>query len=160
MPDVLAKSRPASSFERKRTEVDAGSLAELDEGQPDVGVPMEMLRRDFVEHRIAREVVASFEEFPDEAGHRVRGTHRIAQGDPAAPVHAVHDKAGPVVVEEQRLVPQEREIRKGRWLRRDDGGRCGQLLLVGDANRMRGSRQEPAMPNSRATSASPMDARR
>ena len=54
---------------------------------------MQMLRAHLVEHRRPADVVALFDEEPNELGDAVRRSHRIAEGDPGAALHAVHDES-------------------------------------------------------------------
>ena len=103
-------------FQRERCQIDPRLLAKFDKRQPHVCIPMQVLARNLVKHRNAAEVVASFQEQPDERTHLFGRTDRIPERGPRASLHAVHDEPGLVLIEENGLVAQEHEIREGRGL--------------------------------------------
>src|SRR6185503_8939608 len=91
-----------TAFERERCQIDSCFLPQFDKCEPDIRVMMEMLPRYLVEDRCATEVVAPFEEEPDEGPELLRRSHRIAQGHPRASLHAVHDERRSPLIEQQR----------------------------------------------------------
>ena len=80
---VAACARAA--FERELRQVDRGLFAELDERQPEVGVVVQLLLPDLVEHGHAAEVVAAFEEQANQA----RAAHPAGRPDRRAPPTSV-----------------------------------------------------------------------
>ena len=95
---------------------------------------------DFVEDRHAAEVVAPLEEVANQIVEPIVWSDRIAERDPGAPLHAVHDERGSIVVEQQRLVPEIHQIREGRRL---SGDRPTGVFEVGVGRRGRLVRRIP-----------------
>ena len=116
---ALRKGLRSGALEREAAQRDARLLAELDEREAEVGVVVQRVLPDLVEDGTSRVVVAALQEAPDEVAPNRLRPHRIAERDPRAPPHAVHEEAGPRLVEEQRLVAHEGEEGEGRALRGD-----------------------------------------
>src|SRR5205823_123990 len=100
----LADPLARAPFERERREVDAGLLADLQRRQAEVEVVVEVLALDLVEDRPAGVEVAELAELPEQLLLLVLGADRVAHGDPAPPLDAVHDEGSPALAEEQRFV--------------------------------------------------------
>ena len=130
-----------SAFEGERRQIDLRLLAELHERQPEVGVPMQMRSGHFVEDRHAAEVVAALEKQAHQIGEPILRPDRIAQRHPGASLDAVHDEGGAFVVEQQRLVPEKREVGKRRRL----GG--NRLRRIFEIRLGRGRRLVRGVPN-------------
>ena len=121
--DRLTVARAARAFKAEGVEVDARFLADLRERQPEIRVAMEVRGADLVEDRHAVEVVATLQELPDQAAHRLVWSDRIAERHPGPPLHAIHDEAGAVLVEDQALVTKVGEVRRRPRLAGDDRAR-------------------------------------
>src|SRR6266849_7206806 len=81
---------------------------------------MQSRPRHLIEHRPARVEVAQLAESPDQLRLVFLRPDRIAHGDEAAALDAVHEQAAAAVAEEERLVAEEREIRLTAALRAHD----------------------------------------
>jgi hypothetical protein len=90
----------------KPVQIDRCVFAEFDERQPEIRVVVQIVLRHLVKDRRPTEVVAAFEEAPDQIADDVGGSNRISERRSCPPFHAMHHEAGAVVVEQQRLVPQ------------------------------------------------------
>ena len=88
-------------LERKRPDVHPRLFPELHEGQAKIGVAVQALFANLVEHRNAAEVVATLEEESNEPRKPVGRSDRIPERDPRPPLDAVHHEALAVLVEEQ-----------------------------------------------------------
>ena len=66
IPQRLASSLHPFALERKRDQIDERLLAELDEGEPEVRIPVQLVLADFVKHRRAAEVVALLQKQPNQ----------------------------------------------------------------------------------------------
>src|SRR4029079_4341266 len=89
---------PTTSFSGERGQIDARLFAELDERQSHVGVAMQMLARDFIEHGDTAEVITSFEKQTRECVDAPRRPHGVAERRPRATLYAVHHERGLLVV--------------------------------------------------------------
>ena len=99
-------ARAVAPVERKALEIDACLFTQLHERETKVRVAMQILASDLVEHRHTVEVVTALEELTDERGPSGTGADRIAERDPRASLHAVHQERRLSFVEHQRLVPK------------------------------------------------------
>ena len=117
----------AASLNCERGQVHARLFTQLDERQPHVRVAMQMLARDFVEHRDTAEVIAPFEKEPHQAADAFWRADRVAQRRPCATLHGVHDERGLLFVEEDRLVAEKHEVRRR--------GRSAALMIAAAALR-------------------------
>ncbi len=110
MAQRLTQSSVASAFERERLEVDRGFFPELDEGEAEVRIPVQVRFVDLVKDRHTAIVIAPFEKRPDERRRAIRRTDRIAEGHPRAPLHPVHDEPAPLVIEQDGFVAEEYQV--------------------------------------------------
>ena len=83
-----------ASLQPERRQVHFRLLAQLHECETEVGVPMQVGLTDLVKDRHAAEIVAPFEKAAHEIVELIAGPDRIAECDPRAALHAVHDKRG------------------------------------------------------------------
>ena len=122
-----------ASLQPEGRQVDFRLLAQLHECETEVGVPMQVGLTDLVKDRDAAKIVAPLEKAAHEIVELIVGPDRIAERDPRAALHAVHDKRGAILVEQQCLVPEIDEDRERRGLR---GDRTTRVLEVGVGRRL------------------------
>ena len=120
MPQVRARG----AFERKSRQRHSRLLAELAQGQPEVDVQGQVVGRDLVEHRRHRHAVAVLEKIQTSDSYSADGPDRIPHGHPAAARRLVHDERRAIGVEQQILVAEQREIRRGVMRVLDQHGRA------------------------------------
>ena len=139
----VAEGLALGALEREAAQGDPRFLAELDEREAEVGEVVERLLPHLVEDGTPGVVVAALQEAPDEVGANHLRAHRVAERDPRAPPHAVHEEAGARLVEEQRLVAHEREEGEGRRLRGDRALGLRELLVGRGLHLRRRRAQQP-----------------
>ena len=76
---------------------------------------------DLVEDRPAGVEVAELAELPQQLLLLVLRADRVAHGDPAPSLDAVHDEGAPALAEEQRLVAEQGQVRVRAAVGVDDG---------------------------------------
>src|SRR5262245_11299178 len=83
---------PPLAVEREPRQIHPRFLAQLDERQADVRVPVQVLPRYLVEYRHSSEIGAAFEKQLDQRADSLRRTHRAAERGSRAPLNRVHDE--------------------------------------------------------------------
>ena len=137
-------------------------FTELQQREPEIDAQREQVTAHLIEHRPAAMPVRELAESPRELGMLRRWSERIAERDPAAARHAVHDERLASLAEQQRLVAEQRQVCAGH---RDSGSlppsrerdRSRGRRVRGGAGRSsrrgRTRRRRPSSPPSREGSA-------
>ncbi len=109
----MAQIRARGTFQGEGVERHPRLLAEFAQRQSQVDVQRQVVGRDLVENRRYRHPVAVLDERPDQWFVQCRRSDGVAHGNPAAARCLIHDERRPIRVEQQILVAEQREIRRG-----------------------------------------------
>ncbi len=127
-PPRIAHAPSGAPLQGEVGQRDPRLLAELEQGEAEFQVDVEVFAAHLVEDRPAGVTAAELLEAPGELADLLARTHRIAHGDHAASLRSVHEKGGPRRIEEQVLVAEHRQ--PGRAVRRPGDDLPGRLPFL------------------------------
>ena len=108
----IAQHLAGFAIKVERRQPHARLLAHLQQGQPHLQVQVEIRRADLIEHRPSTGALALLHERPHQfAASLLVDTHRVAHRHPAAALDVVHHESLLLLVEQQRLVAHQGQVR-------------------------------------------------